>query len=228
MLNILIVEDMALVADRIADLCNDYFGNCNIQIASSSEMALKRLTTHQYDLLLLDLNLNGEDGYELLSHKHTNSLHTVIITASPEKAAQAFDYGVADFITKPVSEKRFNQAMQRFTSFANKSNTGLCQLSVKSRGKLSFIPIDNIHFIKADSNYCEIITKSNESFLHDKSMEQLTKLLEGQFIRIHRSYLVNESYIESVITHGSGKYSAVLKSGEQLPLSRSVYREKFK
>jgi DNA-binding LytR/AlgR family response regulator len=228
MINILIVEDVALVADRIADLCNDYFSKCQIHIVNSTSMARTNLDSNQYDLMLLDLNINGDDGYSLLEHQNAKTFHTIVITASPEKAARAFDFGVLDFVTKPVSTDRFHQAMQRFEDLANNSRTPISQISVKSNGKLTFVPTENIDFIKASGNYCEIVTILGQSLLHDKSMEQLTSLLENGFIRIHRSYLVNKSQIGSILNHGAGKYSITLKTGCKLPLSRAIYKQEFK
>ncbi len=225
---ILIVEDIPLVAERVADLCHQHFQYCDVHLVSSTQMAKESLSQHRYDLMLLDLNLNGDDGFSLLEHASSASFHTIIITASPEKATKAFDYGVLDFITKPVTEKRFKQAIERYENVTQNSRQQISQLSIKHSGKVMFIPVEDIHFIQAAGNYSEIITYSNQTFLHDKNMEQLTKMLATKFVRIHRSYLVEKNKIGAISNYGSGKYKITLKSGQQLPLSRSVYKETFK
>ncbi|MCO7225571.1 LytTR family DNA-binding domain-containing protein [Pleionea sp. CnH1-48] len=228
MINILIVEDVALVADCIADLCREYFSRCRVDIVNSTSMAKNRLDTNQYDLMLLDLNINGADGYSVLEHRNAKTFYTIVITASPEKAARAFDFGVLDFVTKPVSVKRFHQAMRRFENIEKSSRIQISQLSVKSQGELTLVPVEEIDFIKASGNYSEIVTKTGQRLLHDKSMEQLASLLEDSFLRVHRSYLAQKSLIRSVVNHGAGKYSVTLKTGSNLPMSRAVYKQEYK
>ncbi|MGX5174088.1 LytR/AlgR family response regulator transcription factor [Aliikangiella sp. IMCC44653] len=225
---ILIIEDVPLVAERIADLCHQHFQYCDVHLATSIQMAKKRLSKYRFDLVLLDLNLNGDDGFSLLKHASPASFPTIVITATPERAATAFDYGVLDFITKPVTEKRFKQAMQRFKNSTKNCQQQISQLLIKHCGKVMFIQVEDIHFIQAAGNYTEIITYSNQSFLHDKNMEQLSYMLVSKFIRIHRSYLVEKNKIRTISNYGSGKYRVTLESGKQLPLSRNVYKTTFK
>ena len=79
----------------------------------------------QYDLLFLDLNLNGQDGFDLLHSAAAATFQTIIITANREQASLAFDYGVLDFISKPILEKRFKMAVDRFLSDSNPQREAL-------------------------------------------------------------------------------------------------------
>ena len=65
------------------------------------------------DLLFLDLNLNREDGYELLEEVAAESFHTIIVSAYKDRAIRAFEYGVLDFVAKPYTEERLSLAIQR-------------------------------------------------------------------------------------------------------------------
>ncbi|MFD2567313.1 LytR/AlgR family response regulator transcription factor [Pseudotenacibaculum haliotis] len=226
-MKVLIVEDVTLVADRISDLAKKYLDNCIIKVSHTLEDARYCITEEIYDLLFLDLNLNGENGFELLKSAAAESFQTIIITANREKASIAFDFGVLDFISKPIVEERFKLSIERFLNGHSSHREQLKYLTIKSKGVIRLIKIQEIEFIKASGNYSEIHTIENQSFLHDKNLEKLTKILPDSFIRIHRSYIVNKVKINKVFKHGGGKYSIELMSKEKVSLSRTMYKEFF-
>ena len=227
-MKILIVEDITLVAERIMDLSKIFFEKCDVKITYSLHDAIDYLAENSIDLLFLDLNINGESGFELLQLAVASSFHTIVITATPDKAALAFDYGVLDFITKPISEQRFSLAADRYLNNTFVQREKLKHLSIKSAGVIQLIPIESIEFIKASGNYSEINTSQQRRFLHDKNTEKLLKMLPGNFIRIHRSYIVQENRIQQIINKGAGQYNVQLINGELLPLSRTIYKQRFK
>ena len=226
-MRVLIVEDVTLIAERIADLANQFLPDCKIRISHTLEDAKLCILEEQYDLLFLDLNLNGKDGFDLLHSAAAATFQTVIITANREQASLAFDYGVLDFISKPILEKRFKMAVDRFLSDSNPQREALKYLAIKSRGQVQLIDIEEVKYIKASGNYSEVFTHKNECFIHDKNLDKLLKILPKQFLRVHRSYIIPKRSISKVIRHGGGKYSIVLKAGEEVPLSRVVYKEFF-
>ncbi|WP_394750968.1 LytR/AlgR family response regulator transcription factor [Spongiimicrobium salis] len=227
-MRILIIEDITLVAERIADLTKEHLPNAKVTIAHRLEEAQIRLREEVYDLLFLDLNLNGKNGFELLRSSLSTSFQTIIITANKEEALAAFDFGVLDFISKPISEKRFEMAISRFLEGPNAQRKKTQSLTVKSKGVVQLIPIAQIRFIRASGNYSEIHTSKKNALLHDKNLEKLLKLLPEDFIRIHRSYIVPKTKITKVLKHGGGKYSIALQAGEIIPLSREAYKIYFK
>ena len=226
-MRVLIVEDVTLVADHISDLTKKYLGNCKLTISHTLEDAKHCITEGVHDLLFLDLNLNGEDGFELLKLVTAESFQTIIITANREKASIAFDFGVLDFIHKPIIEERFKTAILRFLKGNSAYRKNLKYLSIKSKGVVRLVHIEDIAFIKASGNYSEIYTSDKRCFLHDKNLEKLTKILPDSFIRVHRSYSVNRTNINKVQKLGGGKYILELLSGEVTPLSRSMYKKLF-
>ncbi|NAS30734.1 response regulator [Flavobacteriaceae bacterium R38] len=227
-MKVLIVEDVTLVAERIADLTKKHLKNAKIKVCHTLEGALLSIAEETYDLLFLDLNLNGKDGFEILKETTSASFYTIIITANKDQAVQAFDFGVFDFISKPISEKRFKIAIDRFLDNPGINRNQLKYLSVKSKGKIHLIAIEEIEFIKASGNYSEIYTNSENIFLHDKNLDKLIKMLPENFIRIHRSYIVPQHKVHKIIKHGGGKYDIQLSTGSFIPLSREVYKSRFK
>lgn len=226
-MKVLIVEDIILVADHIADLVKKYLPNCKIVISHSLEDAQYCITEEIYDLLFLDLNLNGKSGFTLLKSVMAESFQTIIITANREKAATAFDYGVLDFISKPIIENRFKTAIDRFLNGNSAYRQKLKHLSIKFKNTLKLIDIEHVEYIKASGNYSEINMEDTCKYLHDKNLEKLTKILPDSFIRIHRSYIIKKSRIKKIIKHGGGKYSIELTSGKIVPLSRITYNKLF-
>lgn len=227
-MRVLIVEDVTLVADRIAALSKKYLSNCKVQISYTLEDAQHRINEEVYDLLFLDLNLNGKNGFELLELVTASSFQTIIITANREKASIAFDYGVLDFIGKPIIEKRFKAAIDRFLDGNGSYREKLKYLTIKSKGIISLVRIGDIKFIKASGNYSELHTADNRCLLHDKNIDKLVKILPDTFVKVHRSFIVHKSRISKLIKHGGGKYSLELQSGDVVSVSRSMYNELFR
>ena len=226
-MRLLIVEDVTLIAERIADLAKQFLPDAKIKISHTLEGAKLCIREESYDLLFLDLNLNGKDGFELLHVAVAASFQTIIITANREQATLAFDYGVLDFISKPISEKRFKMAVDRFLGDGNSQREAVKYLAIKSKGQVKLISLEDVDFIKGSGNYAEVFTHKKECFLHDKNLDKLLKVLPKSFIRVHRSYIIPKHSIAKVLKHGGGKYSIVLTGGEVVPLSRNVYKEFF-
>ncbi len=224
-MNILIVEDITLIAERIADLTTKYVTGARITISHTLEDAKLHIQEKVFDLLFLDLNLNGKDGFELLKTAVASSFQTIIITANREQAANAFDFGVFDFISKPILETRFKVAIDRLQNNTASYREQIKQLAVKTKGAVQLIPIENVAYIKASGNYSEIYTKDLLCFLHDKNLEKLLQLLPKQFNRVHRSYVVDTNQIVKIIKHGGGKYSLKLLHDLETPLSREYYKK---
>lgn len=227
-MKVLIVEDITLVAERIASLAKRYLDNCKVQIAYTLENAKLYLLEESFDLVFLDLNLNGEDGFGLLKLAAASSFHTIVITANSDQAVRGFDLGILDFLTKPILENRFKIAIERFSNHTSSSRQHLKYLAIKSRGKIDLISIDEVVFIKAAGNYSEIYTGCKHHFLSDKNLDRLLQTLPSHFIRTHRSYIVPKNKINRIINYGAGKYGILLKNNEEIPLSRAVYKQVFK
>lgn len=225
-MNVLIVEDVTLVAERIEYLVRAFLRERvgRVSVSYGLEDALCRLNEDVVDLLLLDLNLNGKDGFELLKHAAARSFKTIVITANRTEAARAFDLGILDFVTKPITEERFNLALGRVESSLAAKDRPVKHLAIKARGRVDLIEISEINFIKAAKNHSEIFLKSKASHLHDKNLNELQKLLPSCFIRIHRSFVTSSANIRRLVNHGAGRYDVELKNGVSIPINRDSYR----
>ena len=223
---ITIVEDEPLIANRIERLTKEILKNklTKIVVKNSLPDAMDYLFEHPVDLLLLDLNLHGKDGFELLKQALSGSFHTIIISAHTDKAIEAFKYGVLDFIGKPFTIERMREAFSRFENIETKNAYPTKYIAVRKTGKLLLIKVDNISFIRGAGIYTEIVLKNGAIELHDKSLNKLDAILPSNFIRTHKSYIVNVQCVKSFSSLGGSKYTLELFTGETLPVSRSKYK----
>lgn len=225
-MRVLIIEDEARIARRLQRMASDFFEqNSSINICDSVQKGIAFLENNEIDLLLLDLNLNGENGFDLLESVVSRSFHTVIVSANADRAIKAFEYGVLDFVPKPFDETRLSQAFKRITSSTKTTDEQLKYLAVKKAGNIKLIDLDELLYIKGAGIYSELHLRNGKQELHDKSLESLAQLLPPAFERIHKSYLVSLELAEKIIVEPGGKYSLQIKNGELLPIGRSKYKE---
>ncbi|MEL6534397.1 MAG: LytTR family transcriptional regulator DNA-binding domain-containing protein [Bacteroidota bacterium] len=225
-MNILIVEDEARIAKRIERMTREYFGT-KLQSLSynSSLQEAKHTIAHQpLDLVLLDLNLNGDHGFDLLETAVASSFHTIIISAYRDQALTAFEYGVLDVVPKPFNQERLAQAFTRGLKRENPTAEALKVLAVKKRGRIQLIPIEKLRYAKGAGAYTELFLTDGTKELHDKSLDALEQLLSQTFTRTHKSYLVKLSEIQEIMVQTGSKYWAKLTNGEQLPIGRTRYK----
>lgn len=226
-MNILIIEDEARIARRLERMTAEFFANkaSSIIVCDSLQKGVDEIASRLPDLLLLDLNLNGDNGFEVLEQMVAASFHTIIVSANIDKAITAFAYGVLDFVPKPFDQQRLFKALTRFVSPVLKPDEGIKYLAVKRAGQIRLVSVAEVIYIKGAGIYTELHLKNGQKELHDKSLELLQQLLSHGFERIHRSYLVNSEQIEKIFINPGTRYSALLKTGEILPVGRSKYQE---
>lgn len=225
-MKILIIEDEARIAKRIERMTRDFFDKeVQILLSDSLENGLNTIEQQPIDLLLLDLNLNGEDGFDILQAFVARSFQTIIISAYTDKAITAFNYGVLDFVPKPFDENRLAQAFTRFTSPIKPSGQDLQYLAVKKAKATALIKIAAIRYIKGAGIYTELHLSDGRIELHHKSLDALEKLLPPTFERIHKSYIICWNEADKLVVEPGGKYSMLLKNGEIVPVGRARYKE---
>jgi DNA-binding LytR/AlgR family response regulator len=221
-MRILVLEDEPYVAEYIIEKCQSILGGRvqAIHNEKSLDPALQYITHHAIDLLLLDLNLNGESGYDILKEMISQSFHTIIISAHTEQAIEAFQYGVLDFIPKPFTERRLKLAFDRFFGASIREDVTTKYLSVRVGSKIRLIHINDILFFKASGNYVEAHLNNKSFELLDKKMSRLEQILPANFIRIHRSYIVDISQVTAYLRKPSGAYLVETKDHICLPLGK--------
>lgn len=223
---IAIIEDEARIARRLERIISHIFENQDYKIfvASDLEQGKNLIKTQEVDLLFLDLNLNGQDGFDVLENVVAESFHTIIVSAYKDKAIRAFEYGVLDFVPKPFDESRLQKAIERMHAKVN-TETNIKYLSIKKMGKVSLINVDDILYIKGAGVYTELILKSGRKEIHSKSLESLSAILPPNFVRIHKSYIADMHQALQIIVEPGSQYYLSLKDEVILPIGRTRYKE---
>lgn len=224
-MRILIVEDEPPIAEYLEKCVWGILGSKirDMHISLTLEEAFIYLKNHTIDLCFLDLNLSGDDGYDILKKAVSMPFQTIIVSAHVERAVKAFEYGVIDFIPKPFNMKRLRQAFDRYFGHI-KIPFHMKYLVIQKSGNHIMLPVKNVIYFKADRYLVEIHIKEGSTEYVEKPLNHLERILPDNFIRIHRSYIVNLHYIESFKHKGSGIYRVHLSEGDVLPLSRNRSR----
>jgi len=227
-MRILVVEDEASIQDRIIRLTKSIFENrlTSIHSADTLNEGIAFIENHKIDLLLLDLNLNGKDGFDVLREVTSHAFHTIVISAYPERAINAYELGVVDFITKPFDENRLRIAFERVEGRSQGGREHFAKyLAIRKFGRIELVALEDVNYVQADGGYSQLYLIDGRNEMHDKMLKDLCFLLPPHFERIHKSFVVNMKLVKGIHSKGSHKHYIVMNSGIEIPLSRSKYKE---
>jgi len=219
---ILIVEDEPIIARRIARLTRSILGDTDLTVETAGQLdvAQDALSECDFDLLFLDLNLHGADGFDLLKTAAAGAFHTIVISAHTERAIEAFELGVLDFIGKPFGRERLGQALQRLRT-GTRTDPPARYLAVRTSGRASLIDVERVRYLQGAGSYSELVLRDGSTELHDKPLKRLVTLLPDDFVRIHRSYVVRMSAVAHFHTREGSRYAVELHDGTALPVGRT-------
>ncbi|MEN0652678.1 MULTISPECIES: LytR/AlgR family response regulator transcription factor [Hyphobacterium] len=220
---ILSIEDEPVIASRIERLATDYLGAAlkSFDHRPSIESGIEFLETYPVDLLFLDLNLRGEDGFEVLEQITSFAAQTVVISAYADRAAKGFDYGVIDFITKPFDAERLARGIDRYFNKHPTEDRAAKYLSFRTGRRVNVVSLDDVVFARGADKYSEILLENGDIKLHDKSLNQLESVLPETFMRVHKSYLVNLGKVETWQTFPGNRMDLIFTSGARASVSRA-------
>lgn len=224
-LRALIVEDEPVAARRLQRVLHDILGDrlATLTRASDLDQAAGAMVDSGCDLILLDLDLDGQDGFALLDLVASASALTIIVSAHAELAVRAFEYGVVDFVPKPYTPQRLKRALARLeTPHPEREGTHRF-LGVQDRGETRVVDVLTIERIAAAGDYAELTLVSGEGLLHARSLDALMVTLPDRFARVHRSHIVNLDRIVRLRAASGGRYAVELRSGVSVPVGRRRY-----
>ncbi len=154
---------------------------------------------NQIDLMFLNVDLPGHNGLEVLSGNKMKSM-VILVTAQDNLAVQAFEYDVVDYLLKPFSYPRFQKAVERAKKQygMNGRKSSDCTLLIKSAAFWFRVHFADIIYIAAEGDYMQIVTREKKYHTYGTMNEMFNRLPENHFSRVHRSYIVNNSYVSQV------------------------------
>lgn len=228
-MHLLIVDDEALARRLIREYLASHSDIQIIGECTNGEAAVDEICQAKPDLILLDIHMPKLNGLEVL--EVTGRREGVIFTTAYDQyALKAFELHAVDYLLKPFSQTRFDEAITRAKKRLEQDLQSVSalihevkieRLVVRDRGHTHIIPLADIDYIEAEDDYIRICWQG-KSILKTQSLSALeTQLNNAEFIRIHRSYIVKLSEIKGLERVNKDSQVAVLKNGVKLPVSRT-------
>jgi len=210
----------------IAQECNDGFEG------------IKAITQHKPDLIFLDIQMPKINGFEMLELIEQPPA-VIFTTAFDEYAIKAFESRAIDYLLKPFSKERFEKAIKKWFEQRNKADQKTTtqtllteeirqpeernRIVVREGSNIRIVPVHEVQYLEAYDDYVKIYTQK-EMFLKKKTMSFYENSLDAsQFVRVHRSYIINLQQLTKIEPMEKETYLALLKSGVKVPLSKSGY-----
>src|SRR2546423_2916411 len=213
-LQVLIVEDEAAIARRVARMAADFLGQRAAPpiIADSLESARRALASTPPDILFLDLNLDGDQGFDLL--RQSSRCATIVVSAYTDLALDGFKHGVCDFVPKPFSKARLELAIHRALERLRTPEF----LGVRRSGSTAFVPFEKIVFVRGAGARSELILSGGKTIAYDYMLDRIERILPPNFQRIHKSVIVDMHRVERLVAEEGSRYAVVLRDGTTLPV----------
>ena len=223
-----IIDDEPLAVELIKEYLKDYPDIEVLQVAYDGFDGIKAIQNFRPDLVFLDVEMPKINGFEMLELLE-DPPSIIFTTAYDQYAVRAFDAQAVDYLLKPFSKKRFAQAIQRFKDGNRRAseedqeilNGPVSRIVLKVKNEIKIIPVEDVFFLEANDDYVNIYTQEGK-YLKNKTLRHFEKTLDAsQFIRVHRSYMVNVSEISRLEPYEKETYRIRLRSGEDIPVSKS-------
>jgi two-component system response regulator LytT len=242
-LRVLVVDDEKPARDDIARMLRAIEGIDIVGEAGDGPAAVKAIKKKEPDVVLLDIQMPGLDGFQVVEQiTGLKNMPTVVfVTAYDKYALKAFDVHAADYVLKPVDEKRLKRAMERAGRIhrglerrpnldALLETIGAAPRRVALRKGDSLIMIDIVDIVYAMSSGGEVrvVTRNSEGAATFRSLDALQRELPSTgFVRVHRSYLANIDHIYEIRPWFSGSYKLRMCDGRGpvIPLSRGYAKD---
>ncbi|MEQ8469732.1 MAG: LytTR family DNA-binding domain-containing protein [Marinoscillum sp.] len=240
----LIIDDEKAAREGLTLLLNDFpeiriIGHCKNGVE-----AIDQIQALKPDLILLDIQMPLVNGFEVLASIPKPHPKIIFITAYDEFALKAFEVNAIDYLLKPFSDERFAEAINRakelietnkeqhMNDLVQQTRSSLKQpntlaetndnrLVIKSDGSIHLVKCEEIIYVEAFDYYVKIHVNNRFYLLRETMKNMESKLPRSSFCRIHKSSIVNLQMVSSLEKQESGDYTVLLKSGNELKVSRS-------
>lgn len=252
-ISVLVVDDEPLARQLILELLEHEATIARIQEATNAATAIDICRRQKIDIMFLDIQMPEQDGFtvpETLGP--ANMPATVFVTAFDQYAVRAFDQEAVDYILKPLDDERLLQAYQRaLTVVQRKENTNrleklvammtaldrgpallaptpptettVDQFRVKAGSRVHFIPATDVQWLQSAGNYIELHTAEHVYLLRG-SLKDIETRLSSDFMRVHRSTMVNRAHVKNMRSIGHAEWEVTMAKGHHVKISRS-YKE---
>jgi DNA-binding LytR/AlgR family response regulator len=244
-MRVLIVDDEPLARSALTGALEDRTDIESLDSAMDAVEALKMLEQKSYDVLVLDIHMPELSGIELTDrlNKRNKPLPSIVfVTAHQQHAIAAFERHAVDYVLKPFSNQRINEAMDvAMRRSQNERVAALAALlpqmqsllhvplkvAIKSKGRILFVDPAEISTVEAEGNYVLLQQRSGSYLLRESISAVAEKLAPYGFVRIHRSLLVNRAFVEEIQPWSTGEYILRIRGGKEYAVTRT-YKKNMK
>lgn len=232
-LNTIIIDDEPRARRVLNNLLSNFCEGVQVKASCKSvQEAVKAIKEHKPEMVFCDIEMPGENGFELFKYFDTVPFEVIFTTGYSEYALKAFEVSAVDYLLKPIEIEKLesavnkvrrltkNDAIQRLEVLeSNLRNTELKKLILPTTEGTFIIPLENILYFKADGAYTFIYKADQKRILASKKLGYFEQLLEGHpfFFRTHRSFLVNTQAIGQYTTNTTTLY---IGNNHEIPIAR--------
>ncbi len=246
MIRAIIVDDEFLARERVSKLLEPHDEIKVIGEAKNGSQAVELIEMKEPDLIFLDVQMPDFDGFQVVKRMKTKMQpYIVFTTAYDSYAIQAFDIHALDYLLKPIDEDRFNASIEKVLShfqaqktasfnkklmrmikdFDRPKNEFLDHVVIADKGWEHNVNFDEVLYFEANGNYLNLKT-TTKTYLYRSTMNAISERINPEeFIRIHRSIIVNRRYIRKCTYMSNNEYEFKMKDGTSLQSGRSFKKE---
>jgi len=240
-LRTLIVDDELLSRKKIRAFLQEYpefqvLGEC-----ADGEQAVAEIRTHKPDLIFLDVQIPGRNGFEVLDDLEDECAPAVIfVTAFDKYAVRAFEVRALDYLLKPFNKARFAEALNRFHDRGERlsgadrkeelkavlreiqrESRDSERIVVKLGSRIIFLRKGSIEWVEAQGDYAKLHVGKETHMLRETMTALSERLDPNRFVRIHRSRIVNLDYVREIRPLWGGDCSLLMRDGTEVTMSRT-------
>jgi two-component system LytT family response regulator len=236
-MRVVIVDDEELARKLLREYLGEYEDVEVVGECANGFEAVKAVTELKPDLLLLDIQMPRLDGFEVLE-LIGREVAVIFITAYDKYALRAFEVHAVDYLLKPFDAERLRQALGRartriaanailpvneMTATARPAGAHAERVLIRDGANVHVIPTPKLDYVEAEDDYV-CFRSEGRRYLKQQTLAEVEALLDpAQFVRIHRSFILNIDRLAKLELYAKDSHAAILRDGTRLPVSRSGY-----
>ncbi|MDR9446322.1 MAG: LytTR family DNA-binding domain-containing protein [Balneolaceae bacterium] len=228
-----IIEDEAPTRAYLQFMVEKLYPQLTIESLAGFQESVDFLRTHAPEIVLLDINLRGSNGFDLIPYVDTDRTKVIFVTADNQRALRAFEVNAENYLLKPVSQERFKAAMDKAlddvgTAAHQVVDQGLSQrLFVQRFDEGFFVNLRDVCSVQSDGYYTYLKDVEGRRFQYRKTLKEWISFLPAShFMQIHRSVVVNLNHVHRFVQNQAGGFD-VMVTGEDNPLPMSRRHKKL-
>jgi two-component system LytT family response regulator len=231
----IIIDDERKSRENLRILIEDFCENCSVvALCQNVAEAIKAIEEHKPDIAFLDIQMQGETGFDFLEQLKKIDFEVIFTTAYSEYAIKAFKFAAIDYLLKPINIEELQKALSKVEKKVNGnisprlaelvqnlkgSSNERIKLALPTNDGLIFVKVDEIIYCEASSNYTTLFMDNGTKHIVGRTLKEYDDLLtDREFFRIHNSYLINLNAIKKYV-RGEGGY-VVMNNDQSLDVSK--------